>query len=119
MIKTTQAAVLEICENPLVIREINLPDLLPGQVLVKVLFSGVCRSQLMEVRGNRGTDQWLPHLLGHEGPGEVLAVGKGVTKVKKGDEVILGWVKGPGMDAPGVSTGVEGSSKGRYLASYG
>jgi S-(hydroxymethyl)glutathione dehydrogenase/alcohol dehydrogenase len=56
----------------------------------------------MEVRGKRGADQWLPHLLGHEGSGEVLAVGEGVTKVKKGDHVILGWVKGEGIDAPGA-----------------
>jgi S-(hydroxymethyl)glutathione dehydrogenase/alcohol dehydrogenase len=102
MIKTTQAAVLETCGSPLVIREILIPDLLPGQILVKVYFSGVCRSQLMEVRGKRGIDPWLPHLLGHEGSGEVLAVGKGVKKVKKGDEVILGWVKGQGMEAPGA-----------------
>jgi S-(hydroxymethyl)glutathione dehydrogenase / alcohol dehydrogenase len=102
MIKTTRAAVLETCGSPLVIREVLLPDLLPGQVLVKVFFSGVCRSQLMEVRGKRGIDPWLPHLLGHEGSGEVLAVGEGVKKVKKGDEVILGWVKGQGMDAPGA-----------------
>jgi len=102
MIKTTQAAILETCGSPLIIREILLPDLLPGQVLVKVFFSGVCRSQLMEVRGKRGVDPWLPHLLGHEGSGEVLAVGEGVKKIKKGDEVILGWVKGQGMDAPGA-----------------
>jgi S-(hydroxymethyl)glutathione dehydrogenase / alcohol dehydrogenase len=103
MIKTTQAAVLETCGSPLVIKEIQLPDLLPGQVLVKIYFSGVCRSQLMEVHGKRGIDPWLPHLLGHEGSGEVLAVGEGVKKVKKGDEVILGWVKGQGMEAPGAN----------------
>ncbi len=102
MIKTTTAAVLVTCGRPLVIKKILLPDLLPGQVLVKIFFSGVCRSQLMEVRGKRGIDPWLPHLLGHEGSGEVLAVGKGVKKVKKGDEVILGWVKGDGMEAPGA-----------------
>jgi S-(hydroxymethyl)glutathione dehydrogenase/alcohol dehydrogenase len=73
-----------------------------GQVLVKVVFSGVCRSQLMEVQGARGEDKWLPHLLGHEGSGIVVDIGPGVTKVKKGDEVILGWIKGNGIDAPGV-----------------
>lgn len=102
MIKHTQAAVLEVCGEPLVIKQIEIPDLLPGQVLVEVYYSGVCRSQLMEARGMRGVDPWLPHLLGHEGSGLVLAVGDGVTKVKKGDEVILGWVKGEGMDAPGA-----------------
>ncbi len=102
MIKTIRAAVLESLGKPLIIKDIELPELLKGQVLVKVLFSGVCRSQVMEVRGGRGEDSWLPHLLGHEGSGIVVAVGEGVTKVKPGDEVILGWVKSEGLDAPGA-----------------
>lgn len=102
MIKFTRAAVLEELGKPLAIKEIELPPLLHGQVLVKVFFSGVCRSQLMEVRGGRGQDPWLPHLLGHEGSGQVIAVGEGVTKVRIGDEVILGWIKGDGLDAPGA-----------------
>lgn len=99
---TTRAAVLEALGKPLVIKEVEIPELLHGQVLVKVFFSGVCRSQLMEVRGGRGHDPWLPHLLGHEGAGQVLAVGGGVTKVQPGDEVILGWMRGQGLDAPGA-----------------
>ena len=102
MIKITRAAILETLGSPLAIRNIEVPPLLHGQVLVQIFFSGVCRSQLMEVRGARGPDQWLPHLLGHEGSGQVLEVGKGVTKVKPGDEVILGWIKGVGLDAPGA-----------------
>jgi S-(hydroxymethyl)glutathione dehydrogenase/alcohol dehydrogenase len=110
LIKVTRAAVLEELGKPLVVKEIGVPDLLPGQTLVKVFFSGVCRSQLMEVRGGRGPDAWLPHLLGHEGSGEVLEVGEGVTKVRPGDEVILGWVKGEGLDAPGAKYRCEGQT---------
>ncbi len=101
MIKTTCAAVLETL-GTLVIKDVELLELLTGQVLVKVLFRGVCRSQLMEVHGARGDDPWLPHLLGHEGSGIVVAVGDGVNKVKSDDEVILGWGKGEGLDAPGA-----------------
>ena len=100
--RITSAAVLEKLGQPLVIKDIELPELLRGQVLIKVFFSGVCRSQLMEVHGKRGDDPWLPHLLGHEGSGTVVAIGDGVTKVKPGDEVILGWVKGEGLEAPGA-----------------
>ena len=100
--KHTKAAVLFDTNSTLQVKNIEIPSLLEGQVLVKILFSGVCRSQLMEVRGARGEDPWLPHLLGHEGSGIVVEVGKGVTKVKPSDEVILGWVKGEGMDAPGA-----------------
>jgi S-(hydroxymethyl)glutathione dehydrogenase/alcohol dehydrogenase len=102
MIKFAKAAILQELGAPLAIKEIELPQLAKGQVLVKVLFSGVCRSQLMEVRGKRGGDPWLPHLLGHEGSGIVESTGEGVTKVSVGDEVILGWVKGEGLDAPGA-----------------
>lgn len=102
MVKFTHAAVLEELGKPLIVKDIEIPELLAGQVLVKVLFSGVCRSQVMEVRGGRGNDPWLPHLLGHEGSGIVVAIGAGVCKVRAGDEVILGWVKGEGLDAPGA-----------------
>ncbi len=73
-----------------------------GQVLVKLAYSGVCHSQLMEVRGRRGHDAYLPHLLGHEGSGKVIDIGKGVSKVSPGDLVILGWIKGNGLDGGGV-----------------
>lgn len=102
MPKPIRAAVLERPGHPLRIMEIKSPGLQCGQVLVKIFYSGVCRSQLMEVRGARGPDPWLPHLLGHEGSGIVEAVGDGVTKVAPGDEVILGWLRGDGIDAPGA-----------------
>lgn len=102
MIKFSKAAILQEIGSQLVIKSIEIPQLIYGQVLVKVLFSGVCRSQLMEVQGGRGTDNWLPHLLGHEGSGIVVDVGEGVTKVKIGDEVILGWLKSSGLSAPGA-----------------
>ena len=102
MVRLSKAAVLEELGQPLHIRSIQIPELQRGQVLVKVLYSGVCRSQLMEVSGKRGGDIWLPHLLGHEGSGVVLEVGSNVSKVKPGDGVILGWVKGDGIEAPGA-----------------
>jgi S-(hydroxymethyl)glutathione dehydrogenase/alcohol dehydrogenase len=108
LIKLSKAAILYELNQPLLIKEIELPALLPGQVLVKVFFSGVCRSQLMEARGKRGEDAWLPHLLGHEGSGEVITTGEGVTKVVSGDKVILGWIRGVGIEAPGARYICEG-----------
>jgi S-(hydroxymethyl)glutathione dehydrogenase/alcohol dehydrogenase len=102
MVRLSKAAVLEELGQPLRIRSIQIPELQRGQVLVKVLYSGVCRSQLMEASGSRGPDAWLPHLLGHEGSGIVLEVGSDVSKVKAGEEVILGWIKGEGIEAPGA-----------------
>ena len=56
----------------------------------------------MEVRGHRGADPYLPHLLGHEGTGKVVQIGEGVSKVKPGDWVVLGWIKGVGLEGGGT-----------------
>lgn len=99
----TRAAYIQRLGAPLVIEDgIRVPDPRPGQVLVKLAYSGVCHSQIMEVRGRRGDDPWVPHMLGHEGSGRVIEVGSGVTKVRPGDRVTLGWIKGEGCDAPGA-----------------
>ena len=79
-----------------------------GQVLVKVAYAGVCHSQLMETQGDRGQDCYLPHLLGHEGTGVVVVTGEGVTKVRAGQKVILGWIKGRGADVPSVQYSFNG-----------
>ena len=63
MIKTTRAAVLVQQKSPLSIMEITLPDNLDfGQVLVKVIYSGICGSQIGEIDGVKGKDNFLPHL---------------------------------------------------------
>lgn len=97
-----KAAILEQLCSPLrVTRDLGIPPLKSGQLLVKLAYSGVCHSQLMEIHGKRGPDRYLPHLLGHEGSGVVIATGEGVNKVAKGDKVILGWIKGRGLDVAG------------------
>jgi len=98
----TRAAILFELNKPLRIEEIEIPLLEPGQILVRVAYSGVCHSQLMEVKGQRGKDLYLPHLLGHEGSGEVVEIGKLVKKVKIGDKVALTWIKGEGANCPGA-----------------
>lgn len=80
-------------------QKLSVPKLERGQVLVKIYYSGVCRSQLMEYEGSRGKDKWLPHLFGHEASGVVKGCGPGVTKVKKGSSVILTWIKSKGIDS--------------------
>lgn len=102
----TTAAVLEKINQPLIIQELEVPSLKPGQVLVEVHYSGICQTQINEIKGLKGEDKFLPHTLGHEGSGTVLEVGQGVTKVKSGDQVVMTWIKGSGMDVP--STQYEG-----------
>lgn len=96
------AAVLTDVNQELKIKKLRMPELRSGQVLVKLTRAGLCRSQLMEARGQRGKDKYLPHLLGHEGVGNIVAIGPDVAKVTVGDRVILGWLKGCGIDSGGT-----------------
>jgi len=94
-----KAAVLEKINAPLTIADVELGELSLGQVLVKILVSGICGAQLQEIAGNKNNAKYVPHLLGHEGCGIVEGVGAGVTKVKKGDKVVMHWRKGDGIEA--------------------
>jgi len=65
----------------------------------------------MEARGLRGPDAWLPHLLGHEGVGTVVETGPDVSKVAAGNRVVVGWIKGDGIEAASPTlTTVDGES---------
>lgn len=98
--KTMKAAVLTELKAPLQLAEVTLPDALAvGQVLVKIHFSGICGSQLGEIDGAKGEDKYLPHLLGHEASGTVVAVGAGVRHVSPEDKVVLHWRKTRGIEA--------------------
>jgi S-(hydroxymethyl)glutathione dehydrogenase/alcohol dehydrogenase len=99
----TRAAVLRQTGSPLEIEELTLPDLKWGQVLVAITCSGVCHSQINEIRGLKGEDRYLPHTLGHEGSGIVEAVGRGVEKVGPGDHVVLTWIRGKGAEVPSTT----------------
>jgi len=95
------AALLVETGKPLVLARLEVPALKPGQVLVEIDYSGACGTQVMEARGYKGEDRWLPHCLGHEGVGKVLETTPTVTRVKPGDAVVLSWIKGGGVEAGG------------------
>ena len=64
----TQAAILAISKQDLIIDEIEITNpLQEGQVLVKIEKSGICGAQINEIDAVKGPDKFLPHLLGHEG----------------------------------------------------
>ena len=94
----TKAAVLRKVGGPLILEELDIPRLKRGQVLVKIFYSGLCRSNLNEINGYKGAE-FIPHLTGHEASGLVVEVGEGVTKVKEDDRVVCSWIKGLGLEA--------------------
>ncbi|MCC7368549.1 MAG: Zn-dependent alcohol dehydrogenase [Chloroflexi bacterium] len=83
-----RGAVAREVGQPAPVERIVLEDPGPGEVLVRVLASGVCHTDLHFQTGSIGS---LPVLMGHEGAGIVEAVGAGVSEPKVGDFVVLAW----------------------------
>ena len=96
----TQAAILVTSKQDLVIDEIEINNpLQAGQVLVEINTSGICGAQINEIDAVKGVDKFLPHLLGHEGVGIVLEIGKNVKHIKIGDRVVMHWRPSNGIQA--------------------
>ena len=93
----TQAAILVEQNKELIVDEVEIPKLEPGQVLVEIKATRICGSQLGEIDGVKGPDNYLPHLLGHEAGGIVREAGPLVTRVKEGDHVVCHWRPAPGI----------------------
>jgi len=98
--KKFKAAVLVKMNSKLQLKKIEINSKLKkGQALVKLKYSGICGKQIDEINGTGGKDKFLPHLLGHEGSGIIISTGPRVKKIKKGDRVILHWIKGKGIQS--------------------
>ncbi len=85
MATAAKVVILPKDPGPMRIEEIELPDPVEHQVVVREFASGICHSQLHTIHGPRRTDV----VLGHEATGEVVAVGDAVTTVAPGDRVLL------------------------------
>lgn len=90
--RTMKAAVVAELGKPLDIREHPVPQIGPGQVLVRVRASGVCHTDLHAAMGDWPVKPTAPFVPGHEGVGEVAALGPGVTHLKEGDRVGVPWL---------------------------
>ncbi|MHB0869562.1 MAG: zinc-binding dehydrogenase [Chloroflexota bacterium] len=93
---TAKAAVVTAFNEPLVLKEVPIPTLRPGELLVRILAAGVCGSDVHMWHGQDPRTP-LPITLGHEGVGQVVEVaGPRATvdgePLKPGDVVI--WNRG-------------------------
>jgi S-(hydroxymethyl)glutathione dehydrogenase/alcohol dehydrogenase len=86
MIKS-RAAVAFAPNEPLQIVEVDVAPPQAGEVLIRIVASGVCHTDAYTLSG-QDSEGVFPCILGHEGGGVVEAVGEGVTSVKVGDHVI-------------------------------
>ncbi|WP_206105665.1 S-(hydroxymethyl)glutathione dehydrogenase/class III alcohol dehydrogenase [Sapientia aquatica] len=83
----TRAAVAWAANQPLSIEEVDLMPPQAGEVLVKIVASGVCHTDAYTLSG-KDLEGIFPVILGHEGAGIVMQIGEGVTSVAVGDHVI-------------------------------
>lgn len=73
-----------------VVDDVETVETGPGLVKVAIRATGVCHSDLSGMKGI--VPQPTPAVLGHEGAGEIVEVGEGVTSVAVGDHVVVSWV---------------------------
>ncbi len=76
--------------NEFSVQDVNLDPPKVGEVRVKMVATGVCRSDWSIVSGTIPTE--FPIVLGHEGAGIIVEVGEGVDKVAVGDHVVLSFI---------------------------
>jgi S-(hydroxymethyl)glutathione dehydrogenase/alcohol dehydrogenase len=89
-----KAAILYDSAQPLAIQDVNLSPPQRGEVLVRLVASGICHSDVNIVRGEAKAP--LPVVLGHEAAGYVEEVGSDVTGLKPGDPVAISLVRACG-----------------------
>lgn len=91
-----RAAIYEEFQKPLEIRQVPDPTPDPDGVVIKVMATGLCRSDWHGWMGH-DSDIHLPHVPGHELAGVIAAVGKNVRHFTPGDRVTLPFVCGCGV----------------------
>lgn len=104
---TMHAAVVKEFGAPLSVEEYPLPTPGPGQALVKLIASGVCHTDLHAAEGDWPVKPSPPFVPGHEGVGEVVALGQGVTSLSVGDRVGNAWLWSACGDCEFCRTGWE------------
>lgn len=86
------AAVVREFGAPLSVAEVPRPEPGFGQALIKLITSGVCHTDLHAAEGDWPVKPTPPFIPGHEGVGEVVAVGEGVDNLAVGDLVGNAWL---------------------------
>jgi propanol-preferring alcohol dehydrogenase len=90
--RTMKAAVVREFGKPLAIEDVEVPRPRAGQVLVRIRACGVCHTDLHAAEGDWPVKPRPPFIPGHEGVGQVAAVGSGVRHVKEGDRIGVPWL---------------------------
>lgn len=118
MAEKMKAAVVHEFGKPLVIEDVNVPEVGPGQILVKIAASGVCHTDIHAADGDWPVKPSLPFIPGHEGVGYVAKVGAGVKILKEGDRVGVPWLHTACGHCEHCMTGWETLCNGQQMTGY-
>ncbi len=118
MQKTMKAAVVHGFRRPLEIEEVPVPTPGPGEVLVKVIATGVCHTDLHAADGDWPVKPQPPFIPGHEGAGIVAAVGPGVSVLKEGDPIGVAWLHDACGECEYCETGWETLCESQHNTGY-
>lgn len=89
---TMKAAIVTAFNQPLEIKQVEIPKVTTGKVLVKMIATGVCHTDLHAMHGDWPVKPTVPFIPGHEGVGEVVEIGEGIHHLKVGDKVGVPWL---------------------------
>ena len=89
---TMKAAVVTAFNEPLEIQQVEIPKVSPGKVLVKMIATGVCHTDLHAMHGDWPIKPTVPFIPGHEGVGTVVEIGEGIDHLQVGDTVGVPWL---------------------------
>jgi propanol-preferring alcohol dehydrogenase len=119
MAATMKAAVVRAFGQPLVIEEVPVPSPGYNEVVVKIVASGVCHTDIHAADGDWPVKPKLPFIPGHEGVGYVAKVGPGVKHLKEGDAVGVPWLHDACGCCEHCETGWETLCESQHNTGYG
>jgi len=115
---TMNAAVVTEFGRELQIQEVQRPTPGPGEALVRLITSGVCHTDLHAAEGDWPVKPSPPFVPGHEGVGEIVELGEGVTDLAVGDLVGNAWLWSACGDCQYCRSGWETLCESQQNAGY-
>jgi propanol-preferring alcohol dehydrogenase len=104
--------------GPIEYKDIPVPKPKATEILIKVLYSGVCHTDLHAWKGDWPLAVKLPLVGGHEGAGVVVAKGENVTSFEIGDYAGIKWLNGSCMGCEFCMQGAEPNCAKADLSGY-
>jgi propanol-preferring alcohol dehydrogenase len=87
-----KAVVCREAKAKLKVEEVDVPEPAEGQVLLRVLYCGICHTDIHAIEGDWPVKATMPLIPGHEIIGEVVKLGKNISRLKEGEVVGVAWL---------------------------